>query len=113
VSEISATNASTLTLTPTAIPTVTKTLSSDQLTQTVVVLTAPKEDGVYLVGVEIMRGTWRATGNGGQSCYWVRRKYDGIVFENYYGSAETSITIQDMDFEVEFQNCGTWVYIGE
>ena len=107
----------TITLTPsptfTPTPTVTQTVPPPQGTQTAIAgLTAPKGDGVYLVGVDIQIGTWQSNGEDGENCYWVRRKYDAIALDEYSGPPGVSITIQSVDYEVEFRGCGTWEYVG-
>ncbi len=75
-------------------------------------LTKPHADGIYQVGAQIATGTWRSVGAAGDSCYWVRRKYDGIVLEDYLGPTGGEIQISDGDFEVEFNGCGIWEYLG-
>lgn len=75
-------------------------------------LTKPHTDGIYQVGVQIATGTWRSVASTSDSCYWVRRKYDGIVLEDYLGPPGGEIQILDGDFEVEFNGCGIWEYLG-
>lgn len=75
-------------------------------------LVAPKRDGVYLVGVEIAAGEWRSLGIGGEVCWWVRRKYDGIIFDSYYGPPGVSMRVEPFDYEVEMEGCGVWEYVG-
>jgi hypothetical protein len=77
-------------------------------------LTGPHRDGVYQVGVSIAAGVWRSIPqNTDRFCYWARRKYDGILLGSHYGSAGGDILIRPNDFEVEFDGCGVWVYMGE
>lgn len=106
----------TITLTPlptyTPVPTATQTVPPAQTTQTAIAgLTAPKGDGVYLVGVDIQLGTWQSSGGDGEDCYWVRRKYDAIALQEYSGPPGVSVTLQAVDYEVEFRGCGTWEYV--
>jgi 4-amino-4-deoxy-L-arabinose transferase-like glycosyltransferase len=75
-------------------------------------LTKPHPDGIYQVGAQIATGAWRSVGATSDSCYWVRRKYDGIVLEDYLGPPGGKIQISDGDFEVEFNGCGVWEYLG-
>ena len=112
-----ATQTSTITLTPlptyTPLPTATSTVPPAESTETAIAeLTAPKSDGVYLVGVDIQLGTWQSSGGDGDDCYWVRRKYDAIVLGEYSGPPGVSMTIQPRDYQVEFRGCGTWEYVG-
>ena len=80
-----------------------------------VVPTGPHGDGVYQVGVSIATGLWRSIPNPEQDgyCYWARRKYDGILLENHYAPGGSDILIRPTDYEVEFDGCGVWVYMGE
>lgn len=83
-----------------------------------IALVGPHPDGVYLVGVDIAAGVWRAIPPAPQLqrdrfCYWARRKYDGIVLGSHYGPEASEILIRPQDFEVEFDGCGVWVYMGE
>ncbi|MBN2499493.1 MAG: hypothetical protein JXB38_01925 [Anaerolineales bacterium] len=111
-----ATHTPTVTLTPlptyTPQPTITNTVPPAESTETAIAgLTAPKGDGVYLVGVDIQLGTWQSSGEDGDACYWVRRKYDAIVLGEYSGPPGVSMTIQPEDYQVEFRGCGTWEYV--
>ena len=77
------------------------------------VLTAPKSDGVYLVGHEIALGAWQSDAEAGEECYWVRRKYDAIVRGEFYGKAGGVMQIVEGDYEVEMHGCGVWTYLVE
>ena len=72
--------------------------------------TEPKRDGFYTVGVEIAPGRWRSTGVGA-SCYWARLGHYQETLDNDYGRAGGEITILVSDYEVEFDECGTWEYV--
>ena len=74
--------------------------------------TGNKSDGVYMVGLDMALGEWRSEDGGGQSCYWVRRKYDGIILGSYFGQQGTTMRIEEVDFEVQMEGCGEWVYVG-
>ncbi|MFQ5966452.1 MAG: hypothetical protein ACE5MI_02440 [Acidimicrobiia bacterium] len=69
-------------------------------------LMTPKQDGFYLVGVEIGAGMWRSTGRGG-ACYWARRDERQRIIASYFGPAGGTVTIEPSDFEVQFERCGT------
>lgn len=76
--------------------------------------TGPHGDGVYLVGVDIAPGVWRPiAGDQDRFCYWARRKYDGIILGSFYGPSGSEVLLRTTDYEVEFDGCGVWVYMGE
>ncbi len=104
------------TSTPTAGPSSTPTLTplpASALTATAdFVLYGPHGDGVYQVGVAIAPGTWRAIPDRNGFCYWARRKYDGILLGEHYGPPGGEIFIHETDFEVEFDDCGVFVFMG-
>jgi hypothetical protein len=75
-------------------------------------LFGPHDDGVYQVGISIAPGTWRAIPQRNGFCYWARRKYDGILLGEHYGPAGGEILIRETDFEVEFDDCGVFVFMG-
>lgn len=74
-------------------------------------LVAPKSDGFWTVGVEIAPGTWTSSGVG-DGCYWARLTQNQDIIDNHFGAAGGSITIRASDYEVEFDDCGTWTYLG-
>lgn len=76
-------------------------------------LTGPHGDGVYQVGVSIAPGTWRSIPDRNGYCYWARRKYDGILLGQHYGPPGGEIFVRETDFEVEFDGCGVFIYMGE
>ena len=71
----------------------------------------PKEDGFYTVGVEIVSGMWKSTGTGDQ-CYWARLDGNQETLDNHFGLAGGTVTIRPADYEVAFQHCGRWEYVG-
>ncbi len=99
---------------PRATPTETS-LPAVQLTATVQALViGPHADGVYQVGVTIAAGLWRSIPQRqDRYCYWARRKYDGILLGSHYAPGASEALIRSTDFEVEFDGCGVWVYMGE
>ena len=72
---------------------------------------APKNDGFYTVGVEIVPGKWRSTGTG-DNCYWARLDAQQNTLDNHFGNAGGTVTIRPDDYEVMFDDCGTWEYLG-
>lgn len=75
-------------------------------------LTGPHGDGVYQVGISIAPGTWRAIAQRDGYCYWARRKYDGILLGQYYGPPGVDMVVRETDFEIEFDGCGVFVFMG-
>ncbi len=73
-------------------------------------LTAPKGDGFYLVGIDIAPGRWESTGED-TGCYWQREDREGDIRDNHYGNAGGTVTILDDDFQIEFNDCGTFEYV--
>lgn len=72
---------------------------------------SPKDDGIYLVGVDIAPGLWRSTGQS-DDCYWTHNDGNQEIIDNHFGQAGGSMIIHESDFEVAMENCGTWVYEG-
>jgi hypothetical protein len=72
---------------------------------------SPKDDGFYTVGVEIVAGNWRSTGTG-DSCYWERLDGKQNILDNHYGSAGGTVVVRATDYEVHFNDCGIWEYLG-
>lgn len=72
----------------------------------------PKGDGFYTVGIEIAPGRWRSTGSG-DGCYYSLNDAYQDINENHFGESGITITVQPTDYEVEFDECGTWEYLGE
>ena len=73
--------------------------------------TEPKGNGFYTVGVEIAPGQWKSTGTG-DGCYWARLDAYQDTLDNHYGMSGGTMTIWASDYEVEFNDCGTWEYLG-
>ena len=71
----------------------------------------PKEDGFYTVGVEIAIGRWKSTGTD-DGCYWVRLDGSQDILDNHYGQSGGTMIIRETDYEVAFNDCGTWEYQG-
>lgn len=74
-------------------------------------LTAARGDGFYTVGDEIAPGAWRSTGTG-DGCYWERLDADQDILDNHFGDAGGTVTIRSSDYEVHFDDCGAWEYLG-
>jgi hypothetical protein len=73
-------------------------------------LTAPRGSGFYLVGVDIASGIWRSTA-GHDDCYWARYDNSQNILDSHSGQSGGDVTIRTTDFQVEFDDCGTWEYI--
>lgn len=97
---------------PSATPTATATpdLAATATTEAFGALAAPKGDGFYTVGEEIVPGKWESTGTG-SACYWERLDENQETLANHFGFAGGTITIRPNDYEVHFEDCGTWEYV--
>jgi hypothetical protein len=71
--------------------------------------------GTYIVGTDILAGTWRSAG--GELCYWARlRGFGGVLGEiiandNVFG-APTIVKISSTDAGFHTTGCGTWTRTG-
>lgn len=75
--------------------------------------TANFGNGVYLVGVDIAPGTWRAD-SPSTSCYWERLRNitgSGAIIANFFGSTPAIMTVLATDFAVGVSGCGTWTRV--
>jgi hypothetical protein len=67
-------------------------------------------DGIYIVGTDILPGTWRSTG--GKDCYWARlRGFTGVneeLLANDIVNVATTVTILPGDVGFETNRCGSW-----
>jgi hypothetical protein len=72
----------------------------------------PKGDGFYTIGVEIAVGRWKSNGTG-DICYWARLDGNQNILDNHFGNAGGTVTIRATDYEVEFNDCGEWEYLGQ
>ena len=99
---------STPTITP--VPTATPDTSQTATVQALGVLGAPKGNGFYQVGVSILPGRWRSNGSS-SSCYWARLDANQGLLDNHFGMAGGTVTVLPSDYEVEFDGCGTWIYV--
>lgn len=94
--------------TPTALPAAALTATAQAFA------TQPHGDGVYLVNVTIAAGLWRSIPQDqDRYCYWARHKYDGIILGSHYAPGGSEVLIRPTDYEVEFDGCGMWVYMGQ
>lgn len=71
----------------------------------------PKGNGFFTVGIEIAPGQWRSTGTSG-NCYWARLDSNQGILDNHFGNAGGTVTVFSSDYEIQFEDCGTWEYIG-
>lgn len=97
---------STATPTPTATPNLAQTATVEAYGE----LAAPKRNGFYTVGIEILPGKWRSNGKG-NSCYWARLDANQDILGNHFGTAGGTVNIRPTDIEVEFDDCGIWEYV--
>jgi len=107
---ITPTPTDTATPTPSRTPTATPNLAQTATIKAYGLLASPKGDGFYLVGVEILPGKWHCTGTG-DGCYWARRDSNQDLINNHFGYAGGTVSIRPTDYEVEFNDCGTWEYV--
>ncbi|MCA9874837.1 MAG: hypothetical protein KC441_14300 [Anaerolineales bacterium] len=107
---ITPTPSNTPTSTPSSTPTATPDLAQTATIQAYGVLAAPKGSGFFTVGTEILPGKWRSTGSG-TGCYWARLDTNQDPIDNHFGLAGGTVNIQPSDYEVEFNDCGTWEYV--
>ena len=73
-------------------------------------LIAPKDDGVHLIGIDIMPGRWETMGEG-DGCYWQRTSPEGALLDSHYGIAGGTITLLASDYLLQMNSCGTLVYV--
>ena len=66
----------------------------------------PKDDGFYLIGVEIAPGVWE-TENGRDSCYWALLDDNQETLKNHFGPSGGTINLTENNYELEIKNCGT------
>jgi hypothetical protein len=72
--------------------------------------TAPKKDGLYVVGVDIAPGLWWSQGKGSK-CYWARQTVTQDLIDNDLGFPGGAVTIRPDDFEFYISGCGTWTML--
>lgn len=72
---------------------------------------APKESGFFTVGIEIAPGQWRSTGSN-DGCYWARLDGHQEILDNHFGSAGGTVTVSPSDYEIQFDDCGVWEFVG-
>lgn len=104
------------TATPTPLSTATPTLEPANVTATAeaaasAALRSDKEDGNYLVGVDIAPGTWRNSGMGDEHCYWARLDKNQQIIDNDLGAGGGAVTIHATDFQFHSERCGTWTFL--
>ncbi|MDQ2745240.1 MAG: ARC6/PARC6 family protein [Chloroflexota bacterium] len=73
-------------------------------------------DGTYIVGVDMLAGTYRSSGQTG--CYWERVKdFTGSGADSILANDNTDtaaiVTISPTDKGFGSKNCGTWTRIGD
>ena len=85
-------------------------MTATQVAGEIAYLTEERADGFYLVGVDIAPGVWRSTG-GGDSCYWATTSKTGEIIKNHFGMAGGTAYISPSAYQVEFSNCGIWLFL--
>lgn len=75
-------------------------------------------DGTYVVGVDILPGTYRAQGPSteGGSCYWSRLSdttgdFDAII-ANGGSQGPVTLTVKESDAAVQTSGCTGWAKVG-
>ncbi|MBN1639923.1 MAG: SH3 domain-containing protein [Anaerolineae bacterium] len=97
---------------PTPTPTYTPDISATATADARTVLTRPRGDGYYLVGIAIAPGKWRSGGSG-EDCYWARLDSKQNILDNHFGLAGGTVNVRSSDYEVLFEGCGTWEWVEE
>jgi hypothetical protein len=69
--------------------------------------TAPKKDGVYIIGLNMAPGRWRSNGAGSR-CYWAKATSAQELTDNHYGAASVIVEIAPTDFQFSAHGCGVW-----
>jgi hypothetical protein len=100
------TNTPTNTFTPTQTPNATQTAEANLLAK----LREDKGNGFYLVNIDIAPGVWRSNGTN-DDCYWSLTTVTGDIIDNHFGMAGGTCYIPASAFQVEFDDCGTWVFL--
>jgi hypothetical protein len=107
---ITPTPSDTPTPTSTSTPTVTPNFAQTATVEAYGELASPKRDGFYTVGTEILPGKWRSNENG-DGCYWARLDANQNILDNHFGFAGGTVNVRATDYEIEFNDCGTWEYV--
>lgn len=94
----------------TPLPTNTPNIAQTATAKAFAILTEPKDDGFYLVNVDIAPGIWRSTGTQ-DGCYWETSTATGNIIDNHFGKAGGTAYVSASVFQVEFNDCGTWEYL--
>ena len=73
-------------------------------------------DGVWLVGPQVVAGTYSNAGGGRESCYWARLSgFGGHLTEIIANGASRSpqiVTVRSSDVGFQSWDCGTWTRLG-
>ena len=65
----------------------------------------------FPVNGEIAPGQWQSTGTQ-DDCYWARLDENQDILDNHFGLAGGTVIVQAADYEVQFEDCGVWEYLG-
>ena len=104
---------------PSSTVTVTKTPSAQVQISTVIATPEPPPgprtsfagDGTYVVGADIVPGTYRSAGGAsGESCYWERMGSlgGGDIIENERAEGPQVVEISPSDAGFKTKHCATW-----
>ena len=74
-------------------------------------LTANRGDGFFLIGEDIAWGIWRNNGTG-SDCTWEITTKTGDVIDSHSGLSGGTVYLPATGFQVRFEGCGTWTYLG-
>jgi hypothetical protein len=96
--------------TKTGTPTITPNYHATSTAATLAAMKKNKEDGNYLVGVDIAPGVWRNSGTS-EPCYWETDTRTGTIIRNYFGAGGGTAYIGPTDFIFHSDGCGTWTFL--
>jgi len=97
----------TLTFTPTSTNTSTATWTPSA---TIDPLTLARDDGYYLVNIDIAPGIWRNNGTD-EHCFWETTSRTGTIISDYFGAGGGTTSIRPTDFAFQAKRCGTWTFL--
>jgi hypothetical protein len=96
--------------TKTGTPTITPNYNASKTASALALMKQNKEDGNYLIGVDIAPGIWR-NNSIGDYCYWERLTRTGDIIDNYLGAGGGTAYISPSDFAFRSERCGIWTFI--
>ena len=72
------------------------------------------DDGTYVVGTDIVAGTYKAKPSSGHECYWARLSStasESDIIANHFASGPTTVAISKSDAAFVTQRCGRWTKV--